>query len=136
MIRRAVLLAAAAATAFAVLVAGSALTGSNTVPSTRVGQNGQGIGVNDLKPPACAALTLASVVSGSGTINGTGANELVVGGPGPDTINGGAGTDCILGGGGDDTINGGDGNDICIGGSGTDTFVVFILFPTCETAIQ
>jgi hypothetical protein len=84
----------------------------------------------DLKPPACSALTLTNIVRGSGTFTGTAGNDLIFGSSSVDTIDGLGGDDCILGGGGDDLINGGDENDICIGGPGADTFA------TCEAQVQ
>ena len=110
--------------------AGTALTAGNTVPATNAGFVTRAIGACDLKPAACAGMTLTNLVVGTGTFNGTAGNDLILGGPGNDTINGKAGDDCILGGGGNDSINGGGGNDVCIGGPGNDTFA------GCRTAIQ
>lgn len=78
--------------------------------------------VDDLKPPACSGITLTNFVSGSGTITGTVANDLILGSSGADTINGGDGDDCIVGGGG---------NDVCNGDAGTDSFD-----SSCETQNQ
>jgi Ca2+-binding RTX toxin-like protein len=86
--------------------------------------------VDDLKPSACSGITLTNLVSGSGTITGTAANDLILGSSGDDTISGGDGDDCIVGGGGDDSITGSGGTDVCIGGAGADTFF------TCETVID
>lgn len=130
---RALLLLAGALVALAV---GTALTGANVVPQTRASEGAIAVGPNDLKPAACAGITLTARVIGSGVVTGTGANELIIGGAGIDTITGLGGTDCILGGGGNDVIDGGLGTDVCIGGPGTDTFVTIIVVPTCETAIQ
>jgi Ca2+-binding RTX toxin-like protein len=111
-------------------VASTAQTAANTVASTKAKDDVRTIGANDLKPTECASLALTAKVTGSGTITGTSANELMTGGAGVDNINGGFGNDCILGGAGNDTINGGSGTDVCIGGGGTDTF------SNCETQIQ
>jgi Ca2+-binding RTX toxin-like protein len=54
-------------------------------------------------------------------INGTAANDSLVGGSGNDTINGFAGADTIVGGAGNDLIDGNDGNDRLEGGAGNDT---------------
>jgi Ca2+-binding RTX toxin-like protein len=111
--------------AFGVLLLVSVLaasTASNTVPGTKIGQQFQAINANALKPAVCAALNLTTILSGTGNITGTAANELILGGPNNQTIKGDKGDDCILGGAGDDTIDGGGGTDICIGGPGTDTF--------------
>ncbi len=78
--------------------------------------------VDDLKPSACSGITLTNFVSGSGTITGTPANDLIFGSSGDDTINGGDGNDCIVGGGG---------TDVCNGEVGTDSFD-----SSCETQTQ
>jgi Ca2+-binding RTX toxin-like protein len=64
------------------------------------------VSANDLKPSECASIDLSAKVEGSGTINGTGASELILGSSGPDTINGGGGDDCIVAGGGNDDLTG------------------------------
>ena len=108
----------------------SAFAAGISVPSSNVGSESIPVSAEDIKPPACSALSLTNIVSGSGTLTGTAGNDLIIGSAGADNIDGLGGDDCILGGGGDDTIIGGDGNDVCIGSSGTDTF------DTCESAIQ
>lgn len=109
----------------------SVSTAANSVPGTRAGISSRSIGPQDLKPAACASLTLTSLVTGSGLINGTAAADLVLGSSGIDTVTAGNGDDCILGGGGADIISGGAGTDVCIGGPGVD-----VLDITCETATQ
>lgn len=103
--------------------AGSALTAANTVPATHAGVSTRSIGANDLKPSACAGITLAQLVTGSGTFTGTTANELILGSFRNDNINGGGGNDCILGGGGNDNFREppGANSTVCIGGPGNDT---------------
>ena len=120
-------LAVCALAAVGFVGAGSALTAGNTVPATNVGLVRQPIATDDLKPAACAGMTLTNLVTGSGTVNGTNGNDLILGGAGNDSINGKAGDDCILGGGGNDTLYGDSGTDVCIGGSGND-----ILDDSCE----
>jgi Ca2+-binding RTX toxin-like protein len=110
----------------------SAFTAANTVPASRVGNPTESATAQKLKPAACSALTLTTIVTGSGTITGSANNDLVLGSSAVDTINGGNGNDCILGGAGNDTIDGGAGTDVCIGGPGTDTFTA----NRCETATQ
>lgn len=113
-----------------VCVAGIALTATNTVASSRLGDTRRGVTANDLKPPQCAALDLSSVVAGSGTVDGTRENELVVGGPGDDRLRGRGGDDCLLGGGGDDRLQGNGGADVCIGGPGNDSYASCeVVFP-------
>lgn len=105
------------------------VTASNTVPATNVGRQQIAINANALKPAACSALNLTSLVAGT---NGTAANDLILGPSTASTLKGNGGVDCIVGGGGADTINGNanNGNDVCIGGPGNDTF------KKCGTAIQ
>lgn len=104
---------------------------ANLVVPSRLSRSNMNIIVNDLRPPECAGLNLTSLVTGSGTIDGTSSNDLILGSGGADTLSGGGGSDCLVGGGGNDTINGsGSKGDVCIGGPGTDTF------KKCETEIQ
>jgi Ca2+-binding RTX toxin-like protein len=113
----------------------TALAATNIVPVTRAGHNLLSIGANDLKPADCSGITVTTVLSGSGTIIGSGASELVLGGSAADTITAGGGDDCILGGGGNDSIQGQSGTDVCIGGPGTDSFGILGL-GGCEVEIQ
>ncbi|TAK14902.1 MAG: hypothetical protein EPO32_00095 [Anaerolineae bacterium] len=108
----------------------SAFAAANTVPETGADVNDVAMTANTLKPAACAGLTLTNLVEGSGTLNGTAGNDLILGSGGADTIDGSGGDDCIVAGGGDDGIDGGNDTDICIGGAGTDTFA------NCETQID
>ncbi len=101
----------------------SAFAAGISVPSSNVGQQSIPVMAEDIKPPACDALYLTNTVSGSGTLTGTTANDLIIGSSGVDTIDGLGGYDCILGGGGDDIITGGEGTDVCLGGPGNDTFI-------------
>ncbi|HEX9388974.1 MAG TPA: hypothetical protein VF918_21805 [Anaerolineales bacterium] len=109
---------------------GSAFAAGINVPASNVGQQSVPVTAQDIKPAACEALYLTNIVSGSGTLTGTAANDLIIGSTGADTVDGLGGNDCILGGNGDDFITGSDGTDICIGGSGIDTFT------TCESENQ
>ena len=106
------------------------LTAANSVSPTKAEDDNRPITANNLKPPECAAITLTSKVSGSGTITGTNSSELITGSGIADTIRGRGGSDCILGGAGSDSFDGGGGTDVCIGGPDTDTFTA------CETVIQ
>jgi Ca2+-binding RTX toxin-like protein len=108
----------------------SAFAAGLSIPSSNVGQQSILVTAEDIKPAACAGLYLTTIISGSGTLTGTTANDLIIGSAGADTIDGLGGDDCILGGNGDDFITGSDGMDICIGGPGTDTFT------TCESENQ
>lgn len=107
----------------------SAFAAGLSVPVTNVGKQSFPVRANDIKPAACAALSLTNIVSGSGTLVGTTANDLIIGSAGIDTIDGSGGNDCIVAGNGDDLITGGEGDDVCLGGPGNDT-------SDCETAIQ
>ena len=104
------------------------LSAGNSVPGTTVTRFTTVITANKLKPAACAAITLSTVVAG---VTGTSGNDLLLGTAGPDTMSAGGGDDCILGGGGGDSISCGTGTDIAIGGPGTDTFNA-----NCETRVQ
>lgn len=118
----------------AVIVVGSILSafaaGLN-VPATNVGRQSIPVTAEDIKPAACAGLFLTNIVSGSGTLTGTAANDLILGSAGADIIDGQGGDDCIVAGNGDDQLTGSDGSDVCLGGPGSDT-----LDTTCETANQ
>ena len=104
---------------------------SSSAPPTSAGTDSTVITVNDIKPAACAGITLTDIQTGSGVIIGVGnRNELVLGSPGVDTIDGKLGDDCILGGGGDDDITGAQGTDVCIGGGQAGD-----VFATCETEV-
>lgn len=67
----------------------------------------------------------APTITGSGVINGTSGDDVIIGSAGNDVINGGSGNDTICGEGGDDVISAGSGNDRMWGEirSGTDTLV-------------
>ncbi len=110
----------AAAALCAVVVVG--LTATSTVAVSRAGSSTAAATAGQLAPAACAGLVLSAIVTGSGTVDGSGGSELILGGPGADRIRGRGGDDCIVGGGGNDDLNGNGGSDVCIGGPGTDTF--------------
>jgi Ca2+-binding RTX toxin-like protein len=106
-------------------------TAANNVPGTRAEHDQRAITPNDLKPDACAGISLTAKLSGSGTFNGGNPSELLTGSGIRDTVDGGNGDDCIIGGAGDDSLRGSGGVDVCIGGAGNDS-----MHPSCETAIQ
>jgi Ca2+-binding RTX toxin-like protein len=116
--------------ALIILTSLTAVAATNTIPSTRLAAKVISFNINHLKPSVCSGISVATLITGTGTITGTAGNDLILGSYGDDVIDGLGGDDCILGGGGDDIIYGGDGNDVCIGGTGTDTFT------DCETEIQ
>lgn len=119
--------------ALLIVVGASALeasTASVVTPNTLASFEVEVVTADTMKPAACAGIALTAVVSGSGVITGTAANELVTGSAAVDTIDGLGGDDCILAGAADDSVTGGAGTDVCIGNAGTDTFA------TCETEIQ
>lgn len=105
-------------------------TAANPVTAPRLDQMTQATTASILKPSACSATAVTTLLRDTGTVTGTGSAELILAGTGIDTIDGGAGNDCILGGAGADVINGGTGTDVCIGGPGADVFT------SCETQIQ
>ncbi|MGI9658912.1 MAG: hypothetical protein ACR2OD_08385, partial [Gaiellaceae bacterium] len=94
-----------------IVVASSALTASNTVPASNLGEDLRSITANDVKPVECAGISLTAIVT-----NGTAANELVLGTAGAETnLRGRRGDDCILGGAGNDTIRANRDNDVLLG---------------------
>jgi Ca2+-binding RTX toxin-like protein len=109
----------------------SAYAAGLNVPASNVGSESFAVTAEDIKPAACDGLFLTNIVSGSGTLTGTAANDLIIGSAGVDMIDGLGGDDCIVAGNGDDILAGGDGADVCLGGPGSDT-----LDATCETASQ
>jgi hypothetical protein len=83
-----------------VLVTGSfyaAYTASATVGGSAVGYQASSFSPNDLKPAECT-MTVTSVLAGSGTINATAQNQLVLGSSAADTVNLQK-NDCFVGGG-------------------------------------
>ncbi len=105
-------------------------TAANTVPVTKAGRLVVSTGVDETLPQLCGAMNPSALVTGSGSFDGRGENELNLGSADADTINGKGGADCIVGGAGNDRLTGGGGKDICIGGAGNDTF------SGCETSYQ
>jgi len=106
--------------------AGTALASANIVPETSIDEyNGPATTAEDLKPPECDPIFVDEITAGSGTINGTKSNNLILGSSTDDTINASnAGskwlTNCILGGAGNDVINGSKKDEIILGGPGDD----------------
>ena len=96
--------------------ASSAYTAANTVPATHIGQYAHSIGANDLKPAACASLTLTHLVLNN-TASGAD-DDLVLGTSAIDTViesAGSGGGSCLIGGLARDHFTGvKSGNDICI----------------------
>ncbi len=113
----------------AAAIAIGTFTATNTVPSTNVGRQQFPIDANALKPAACSALNLTTLVVGT---TGTAGNDLILGPSTASALIGNGGRDCIVGGSGNDVItgNGLTAGDVCIGGPGTDVFA------TCQTTIQ
>jgi len=109
--------------ALIVVSAVSAFAAGLSVPASNVGQQSVSVTAEDIKPAACETLYLANIVSGSGTLTGTSANDLIIGSSGTDTIDGLGGNDCILSDSGEDLIDGSDGTDVCFASLGTDTFI-------------
>lgn len=119
---------ALAAVGLTLATAGTATSAGNTVPGSNASRFVTTIGPNNLKPAACAGITLTTLVIG---VTGTSGADLLLGTALANSMSGLGGNDCILGGGGNDSINCGAGTDVAIGGPGTDTFSA-----NCETQIQ
>jgi Ca2+-binding RTX toxin-like protein len=146
-IRRAILVGLAV---MAALSAASfpALTANNPVPITYASDTTSGITPNNLKPSECNGISLTAKLSGSVTINGGAAAELITASNLADSVSGNNGNDCILGGDGIDTLRGNNNNDVILGGAGVDslqggsgTDVCYggpdvDTFNSCETQIQ
>lgn len=92
-----------------------AFTASNTILESGMDDESHAITANQLKPAACSALNLGTIITDG---NGSTGNDLVLGTAGANTLNGGDGDDCLVA---------GDGVDTCTGGAGTDVFL------GCET---
>ena len=60
--------------------------------------------------------------AGEGTLDGTGLDEILIGGVTANIIIGYEGDDVLIGNGGNDTLVGGTGNDLLVGGAGNDQF--------------
>jgi Ca2+-binding RTX toxin-like protein len=111
-----------------------AIAANNVVPVTYLTDQSQIVTANELKPAACSAITVTTIVYcpvTGGNCDGTDTSELIIGSSANDNIRGGKGDDCILGGDGNDNIRGEQHTDVCIGGPGTDSF-----HPSCETEIE
>lgn len=98
----------------------TALAAGNAVPQTGAGVDTDSINANKLKPPECAGLNLTAVVTGSGVVIGSNANELILGSSAVDAVDSRNGDDCVLGGGHDDMLLGRNGDDVLLGGAGND----------------
>ena len=109
--------------AFAALVlvsAVSAYAAANTVPRSKLVDYRTAITANTLKPAECAGISLSTVVTGRGDINGTSGNDLILASELEDVVDARGGNDCILGGAGEDVLNGEGGNDVLLGGADSD----------------
>ena len=121
MIRKLVRLGTMGLAVMLLLNLATAFSAKVTIPQSRVDYLTSAVGVNNLKPAGCSAITVTRLIVGSGTINGVnGVSSLILGGPGADTITGGNWGDCIVGGGGNDNIKGRQGVDVAYGGPGSD----------------
>ena len=117
---RLVRLSVATCGALVLVSAISAYAAANSVPRSKVVDYRTAITANTLKPSECASLTLTSVVTGSGDIDGGSGNDLILGSPHVDRIDGKGGNDCIVSGDGEDHLKGNGGNDVLLGGADSD----------------
>jgi hypothetical protein len=124
-----------------VAIGASFMTGwaaSNVVPASSAGVDSHVPVPDDFKPPECAAIAIAGLVTGTGAFAGTGANDLILGSAAADTITSNAGDDCVLSGAGtddlfagtgggfggsSDVLNAGGDADRCRGEGGTATYI-------------
>lgn len=110
------------------LVHGS--TTANSIPPSRAGISYHPTTAQQLAPPECAGMPLASVAwRDTGTLNGTNGSELLIGSENTARIGGRGGDDClVIGSGNNNRLDGGPGNDVCIGNPTT-------RFDNCEVVI-
>jgi hypothetical protein len=89
-------------------VAAFAITATNSIPSSSLGEQNQSTGLRDVEPAACRN-------------NGINPTRLIIAPPGVGTTNGTTGSDLILSSGGGGTkIDGGGGGDCLVAASATD----------------
>jgi signal peptidase I len=103
-------------------------TASTNVPVSHAGASAQARSIAELAPPGCSALTLTTLVQGSGTFSNNHSGALVIGSAGVDKITDTGGGSCIVGGGGKDTITGTSSDTCIIGPTGGATY------KTCTTS--
>lgn len=90
----------------AALLLGYALTASNTVAASNAGTTALSITPNTLKPPECAAITLTSLVTGSGgNVESFTGGSLIIGSASSETLKSSIGNNCVVGGAGTDTVD-------------------------------
>ena len=83
-----------------------AFAAANVIPPSSVGIYSEITEPLYFRPDECSAQPVNNIVIGSGGINGTNQNDLILGSPGNDSIDGKNGNDCIVGGAGNDTLQG------------------------------
>jgi hypothetical protein len=94
-----------------------AFTASNAVPATNIGQFSQAITPAQLEPAECISggVTATSIVGGTGTVNATAANQLILGSSAVDSLTDTFGSGCLVGGAGSDSFQGKNGGgDVCV----------------------
>lgn len=101
-------------------------TGGSATVSVRLQDNGGTANggadiTNGAQTFTIVVTTIACTIRGSGTIYGTGGNDLICGSSGVDNISGLGGDDTIYGFSGNDRLDGGPGHDRIFGGPGDDT---------------
>ena len=119
-----------------ILLVGSAVvsfTATGVVPSSHLGVSRHQLLPAQLAPSSCAQLNVTRLVTGA-TVNGTAADELILGRTGTTKLDGAGGNDCIVGVGGagnKNTIDGGAGIDVCFGPASANTS-----FKNCELELR
>lgn len=108
------------AIALVLLGISSAFAASNVIYESGADDDSFTISANDLKPSQCGGLNLTNVVSGSGFIVGTNANDLILGSSSGDIVFARQGDDCVVTGAGNDILRGNNDNDYLLAGSGDD----------------
>lgn len=100
------------------LVSLMASAAANTVPTTGLSDQTFGVPLDDVRPTECYQISIANLITGSGNVDGSQDNDLILASSGNDTLQGKNGDDCVVGAavvGGQNKIDGGNGYNVCIG---------------------
>ena len=97
----------------------SATAETNTISASGADDDSIAITPNDFRPPECT-MNIENLVTGGGDLDGTGNNDLILGGSAGQRLRGRGGDDCILAGAGNDRLRGNRGDDVLLAGVGAD----------------
>ncbi len=91
---------------------------ANNVPTSGLSDQTFGEAPDGLKPTECYQISIANLITGSGNVDGSRDNDLILASSGSDNIQGKNGDDCVVGAvvvGGQNQIDGGNGYNVCFG---------------------